>query len=93
MLTSSTTKISVFFQIAFVNLFFFIFDTKCSMVPFPNPIPAHECRVFALQFKSTAAHPVSAVTCISLKHRLACSYIFLIKAVFPEPPGPVINIL
>ena len=32
------------------------------MVPFPKPIPAQECSVFALQLSKTAAQPVRAVT-------------------------------
>ena len=62
----------------------------CSIVPFPNPIPDQEWRVFALQFNKTAAQPVRAQTWISF---LEYSFIFLINADFPEPPGPVINIL
>ena len=40
--------------------------------------------------EKTAAQPVSAQTWICF---LECSFIFLINADFPEPPGPVINIL
>ena len=61
-LTSSTTKISVLFHNALANLFFLIFVTSCSIVPFPRPMPAHEWSVFALQFNKTAAQPVIAVT-------------------------------
>ena len=89
--TSSTTKISVSFQLLFRNRFFIIFVTSWSKEPVPSPMPAQEWSVLALHSNKTAAQPVSAQTWI-LEPFLEASFCrYFINAVLPVPPGPVTN--